>query len=272
MAKTDAENQKVYRERKKRNDSQYLAKERARVKGYRIPIDQMQTKKKKAVRERNKLYSKAYRDRKKTQKQAQGASVVEVTDVVVDAETDQVGTVSSSTDASRQSRSRPGSFLVKMTFPNKQRKPKRSCALKRANTKVKELTEQLSSYKKKQQKWKKRYQRMKAKYGTSKQTNRNNTENSSDRTTDSLQQQSEATPSTKTRNDLRENGVSPSQLPATVVRQLTMANVLFGEIKESVAANKKQSKMNVMTSLVGGKVLKKYRCVSGLNKATGLSR
>ncbi|XP_048256959.1 uncharacterized protein LOC125382708 [Haliotis rufescens] len=51
-----------------------------------------------------------------------------------------------------------------------------------------------------------------------------------------------------------------------------MADVLFGEIKESVAANKKQSKMNVMTSLVGGKVLKKYRCVSGLNKATGLSR
>ncbi|XP_048245740.1 uncharacterized protein LOC124116006 [Haliotis rufescens] len=187
-------------------------------------------------------------------------------------ETDQVDTVSSSTDASRQSRSRPGPFLVKMTFPNKQRKPKRSCALKRANTKVKELTDQLSSYKKKQQKWKKRYQRMKAKYGTSKQTSRNNTENSSDQTTGSLQQQSEATPSTKTRHDLRENGVSPSHLPATVVRQLTMANVLFGEIKESVAANKKQSKMNVMTSLVGGKVLKKYRCVSGLNKATGLSR
>ena len=52
MGKTRAEYQKDYMERKKNTDSEFLAREKNRVKSYRIPIDQLPTKKPKTKNRR----------------------------------------------------------------------------------------------------------------------------------------------------------------------------------------------------------------------------
>jgi hypothetical protein len=60
MGKTRAEYQKDYWECKKKADSEFLAREKNRVKSYRIPIDQLPPKKQKKVRKQNRRYSRIY--------------------------------------------------------------------------------------------------------------------------------------------------------------------------------------------------------------------
>ena len=59
MGKTRAEYQKDYWDRKKKADSEFLPREKNRVKSYRIPIDQLPPKK------QNRRYSRIYRAKKK---------------------------------------------------------------------------------------------------------------------------------------------------------------------------------------------------------------
>ena len=64
MAKTRAEIQKAYRERKKANDATFLQKERQRQEKYRVPASQLSKKKLKKRHEKNKVYCMTYRLKK----------------------------------------------------------------------------------------------------------------------------------------------------------------------------------------------------------------
>ena len=67
VAKSNAQRQREYRERKKKNDPHYLERERARVKRDRVPIAEESPARQKTIRERNRVNSTKYREKKKAE-------------------------------------------------------------------------------------------------------------------------------------------------------------------------------------------------------------
>ena len=65
MAKSRAEYQKEYRERKKKNDASYQEKERLRAKQNRVPIKRMNKREQETLRHKNRVYSQRSRNKKK---------------------------------------------------------------------------------------------------------------------------------------------------------------------------------------------------------------
>ena len=63
MGKTRAEYQKEYRERKKKNDKEFLKKERQRTKHYKLPIGALSKGKQSELREKNRLWKRSSRDK-----------------------------------------------------------------------------------------------------------------------------------------------------------------------------------------------------------------
>lgn len=173
MGKTRAEYQKDYRESKKKADSEFLTREKNRVKSYRIPIDQLPPKKKKTVRKHNRQYSRIYRAKKKQEvnENKEKAYSVEieiayqsamVSSTTMPVQDDAIA--STSHDDNQQGLPsrlrRNGPLLVKMIFPNRKRKTKRSKVLKQANERIKELSKKVTHLTERQAVWKKRYQRV----------------------------------------------------------------------------------------------------------------
>ena len=124
MAKMPAQHQKEYRERRKQRDESFLEKERTRVKGYRKPIHSLNQKDQAFVRERNRMYSNNYRERKRAEKQKK----VRKTSII-----EEQSSVVSSTSGETAAKSKRGqtTLLVKLAFPEKRRKKQKADALRR---------------------------------------------------------------------------------------------------------------------------------------------
>lgn len=73
--KSRAQIQKLYRDRKKASDPQFLERERERQKKYRVPIAQLSAVKQATVRAQNRQYRKTYVNKIKTQQQQEQATV-----------------------------------------------------------------------------------------------------------------------------------------------------------------------------------------------------
>ena len=69
-----------------------------------------------------------------------------------------------------------------------------------------------------------------------------------------------------------EAGLTPDQR-TKVRKQLLMGNALLSEINQTkVAAGKSKQKKRILSNIVSGNILKKYRGLKWLSEKTGLNR
>ena len=85
----------------------------------------------------------------------------------------------------------------------------------------------------------------------------------------SEEQEMPSTPRSKTKAQLEAANIGREQAKK-IKKQVLLGNVLLDEVVDAKNANRKKS--NVLHKIIAGKVLKKYRCLSAVNKRTGLSR
>ncbi|KAK6186926.1 hypothetical protein SNE40_006182 [Patella caerulea] len=267
MGKTPAEYQREYRERKKRKDPAYLEGERKRQERYRKGINDLNIKDQKKRRDMSKLYSFTYREREKQKKATNTPKKPPEIEIVECRKTsnEQSPTISSSNDAfdfgsspsNRRSSTSPNQLFVKLQFPNK--KPTvRTNTLKKANNKIYQLREEIKKLKKAKRKYEKRCERMTKKNPQTVQS--------------TIITQEEMTPKSKTKHELRQAGISPKRMKPSIVKKLIMSNAIINEVKETKRLNTEESKRRILYGVVSGKIIKKYRCMSIVEKEMTLSR
>ena len=265
MAKSRAEIQRQYRERKKQLNSTFLENERKRQKQYRIPAAIMKPKERKKKNEAEKRYCAKYRARRKERKRQlqcemiKSSGQVQVKSCDVTSSTDHENV--SKTPSTRSSSSvSSGELLVRFDFERKRSssKKKRRTSLSAARLEVKALKQDNERLQKQTWKYKKRYQRMiEHKYASS-----------SDKVDERVQN---LTPKSKAHHDIREAGLTPRSVPKSIVRKLVMSNAVCAEIQEVVQKNPQQSKRRIIKTVFSGRIVKKYRCLSLLRKKTGVT-
>ena len=235
MAKTNAERQREYRERKKANEGQkYLAKERARQqKNYKKVKDLS----KKELRERREAVKLRVQKHRCTTKKLLEAS-----------KCDTSLTINSSTASSPEP-----AFLVAMNFPKRgesSRKRKRrsdDCFYK----KIRKLQNEKQALQKSNATLRQRVHRMKKKQGCQ------------------LSGQ-EMTPNKSVSLLLRSNGLSPSKTSKQLKKSLLFSEVVSKEIKASVLERK--NKRESIRRILSGKILRKYKLIKYAAAKTGSDR
>ena len=248
MAKSKAEIQKAYRERKKLAEGErYLEKERQRRRRYYVPRSQMNETQLKEVRRRNNEdVKKNYRKKKQEAQEAREAQAAQNAH-----HADNEDDLSSGHDTA-------SSLIVKMDFTqkrsNKGARKRISRELNRAKYNVKKLTAQNANLTRKYKTILRRYQRqLKSKL----EKTRN----------------SPSTPRSLTEKVMRSARLSTDQA-SKVRKQLLLGNVLIHEIKESSKSisTKRSGEKNILSRVIGGKILKKYSCGRLFRANTGINR
>lgn len=149
----------------------------------------------------------------------------------------------------------PNYILGRLSSSSRKQNPRRSKALRKAYFKIRLLERKVQKSNKNSKKYQKRYERLLKKKSDSKETN---------------SPEITMTPRTKTRSELRSEGVSPRQLPRSVVKKLELSHAITSEIKDCVKTNS-TVKRSLITKVLAGRLVKKYRCKTALKKSTGLS-
>ena len=248
MAKSRAQIQKEYRERKKAEGSTYLTQERRRQKRYRKKVTQMTPRELQRKREMNKLHCFTYRNKRKQTEQTNSVDTEPIP----------------GTSATFSPHEEPMQMTVRLPFPTgKTRKARRSKALRKANSRIQFLESKIKSHQKAEQKYKKRFERLKNK------TEKQHKAESSVKALTPMSGET-LTSRTKTKHELRAAGVSPRRMPKSVVRKLELANVIGEEIKETVRRNPRTKQQNLVKRILAGKIVKRYRCKAVLRSVTGL--
>lgn len=271
MAKTRAEIQKAYRERKKLNDPNFLVREQMRQSKARIPTSALPKRKQQIKRDKNKRYCKKYYVKKKA---TRTGGTVEL-DTQVDEVSSSADVVTPSTAAiptastsiilntpisNRRTRLHSDhNYFMRLDFDGNVRaarkletKRRRSKCLVKANNKIVHLKKCLQRANRRKKMWQKRAERSKFKSNPVSKLN--------------------LTPKSKTKLELREAGVSPSKLPLKIVKKLTLANVVFEEVKHATVENQQQRHSAIIHKVVSGKIIKKYRLQTSLMKTCNLTR
>ena len=154
-------------------------------------------------------------------------------------------------------------LLVKLKFNDKKPKSKkRSNALTRAYSKIYSLETKVKCLEKSTNRWKKRCQRQvktPSAPGTS-QISVNVIQDEPPKTSKST-----LTPSSRAKKELRNAGMSPRKMPRSIVKKLTMANAMTDEVK-TTNQNQKSRERKVATRVIGGDLIKKYKCISLLRE------
>ena len=152
---------------------------------------------------------------------------------------------------------RPETMVVKLPFSRKAAGKRRvSKALGKRIKEVNKLRETLKRLKTKHKSAMRKIQRLKAR------SSQSSSQGSSQDTEEEAN-----TPRSKTRAELRNINKEDAN---RIRKQLLLSNVLMAEVKEAKKANKKKS--TILHQTLSGKIVKKYRCLSSLNRKTGLSR
>jgi hypothetical protein len=250
MAKSRAEIQRNYREKKKKNDPNYQGKEQRRAKTYRIPASALSNRKLQQRREKNKEYCKKYRKSKKKLNK----SVLPPICILEDSTPS-----SSSKSLLRSSGSSP--IIVKFDFQQRKNVSKRrSTALRNARNENTRIEEELRKKSTLAAKWKKKFLRLKTK------------ESEEARKKPEAENRNIMTPNSKTNLEIRSAGISPKQLPNPIVKQLQFKNCLLEEIKDARKENKTQTDCRFIDRIISGSTIKKYKCSSMLSKALSINR
>lgn len=254
MAKSRAQTQKEYRERKKAEGSGFLEKERKRQKKYRKTVSQMTSRELKRKRELNLIHCDTYRRKRKEITKAAQRIENGVESTFNDDNEPMPGTSAAFSPA--QSPEIRELMTVQLPFQvRKKRKMIRSKALRKANLRIHSLEDEIKKRTSSEKKYQKRYERLKKKV---EKENHSNTI-----------QAANLTPKSKTHLELRSAGVSPRTLPKPVVRKLELANIIGEEIKDTLRKNPSKAKQNLIKNIVSGKIVKRYRCKSALQRFTG---
>ena len=70
---------------------------------------------------------------------------------------------------------------------------------------------------------------------------------------------------------MMEAGLNPEQR-TKIRKQLLMGNALISEINQTKVAGKSKQKKRILSNIVSGNILKKYRGLRWLSEKTGLNR
>lgn len=237
MGKSKAEIQRAYRERKKlREGEDYFRKERARVKGYYVPIAEQSKKKANDRRKKVREAVRKHRENKKLKLNIESLQDPEVTSTTV-----------TSTN----------SMIVKLPGIDQRNRTRRriSRATAKCRRTIEKLNEENRNLNRRVKTISKRYQRLLTKTKNAK------TEESVNLATG----KQVLTPRKRTSTEIREEGLTPRKMPKNIQRRLLLANVLTDELKGAWKENGIKGKQ-LISRIVSGKLLKKYRmrkCVGG---------
>lgn len=239
MALTRAEIQRNYRQRKKEKEGEkYLEKERQRQRRNYIPVALLSSS---AQKKRNRKINERVRKHRKNKKERQEIPLQE--DDAVENLPESSGYESMSASVSNERE------LLQVRLPilsARRNGPKKrlSKALSKAHREIKKLKSENDNLQRKVKTIQRRVQRMKNK-------------------------QAPATPRSKTDKMMKEHGLDGRA--RNVRKQLLMSNVIIDEVNKKMK-DKKAGKKKIVYGQVVGNLLKKYRCISKLSKATGLHR
>jgi len=82
-------------------------------------------------------------------------------------------------------------------------------------------------------------------------------------------------PRSKCNSDLRKSVMSPRKVPRQIRKQLVLAHAVSAEVKKAVqSGDSKQSntRRGLTSSIVSGRIIKRYHCLRTLSKMTGIGR
>ena len=261
MTLTNAERQKRWRERQKeKNKEQYYEKERRRDRARYVPHGEMSSEKLTMQRKKNLDRFRRYYIKQKAKKNDNAAK-----------------DPNPSTSCNISTRSRKEKKLtVKLPLPVKcgTKFKKYQRALRASTRKIEFMTEKLRKLEKLKRTLQKRNERV------SRRVSRLPLESGGFADVSSCSLSSEPpdyeaiqmTPQSKTKFLLRKAGVTFNQ-KNKVHRELLLGNVVIASVKGKLAQKKKiNSSAAMMSAEMSAEILKKYRCMYRLSKATGLSR
>ena len=248
MAKTHAQRQKEYREKKKAElGREWLNAEKRRTKKYYVPIELLPTEKAENRRNRVKKNVRQFRsklrDKKKECKtQKQNSDVNPAASSNVNSSSNDMQFPSTSSH-DLQTPAAPQKMIVKLPgVASRTRVSRQVASQKRVIRSLKDVNESL---KKKNASLRKANSRLKQK------------------SVKSLAY----SPRSKAEKSMRDSGISPRKHP-DVAHQLLFKNVLEEEIKESVSQN--PGKTGVIKKVVAGEIIRKYGLVKHLGNSLKL--
>lgn len=246
MAKSKAQRMREYRQKKKEQlGDSWLKAERERVRGYFVPIADLDDEARERKRERNKIRQARFRNKRRVDK-ANEASVANVNNMSNDIQQPSTSenVVSSSSDSV---------LTVKMPFVVREKvsirgRKRSSRALAKSYRTIETLQDRNEELKRKLKSAQKRLQRYE---------NRVSSAN---------------TPKSKSDNLLKRSGINPKDVPE-VRKKLILGECLSEEIKTAKNDQEGNSaKAQIVHRVASGKVIKKYRMKSTLEKVTNLNR
>ncbi|XP_060564869.1 uncharacterized protein LOC132724071 [Ruditapes philippinarum] len=264
MGKSRAEIQRAYRERKKASEGEkYFEKERKRTRSYYVPTVKRSKKDLATRREKVRKNVQKYRQRMKeleTQEQInQSACMQEDDKLIVD---DENG-VSWSTPNPK--------IVVKLPFfdPRQRTRRRISRVVSKQNREIEKLKFQNESLQKRYKTVSKRYQRLKKK--TDDQPTPSSCNSSVNENEMMPISPRQSTPRKRVAEELREAGVTPRKVPRKVRKMLLLGSALAEEVSGARKDNGKKGR-KVIANILSGKIIKKYKLKSLLNKNTGINR
>lgn len=272
MAKTRAEIQKAYRERKKQQGTNYLENERKRAAGNRVPAGELSKKKLKIRRAKNKIYCAKYRQSLKpkpndnTAENVVSDNIIVQTDVIPSTSKVQDCEISSTNEPTPSTSTRASGDKIHIKFDFGQKSmpvKKRSRAIRKAKYQASKLSLKLQNQVRMTKRWQKKFERLQKKHKSSIVQVESTP---APGTPDHL------TPRSKTKFDLRSAGVSPRRLPKAVVKRLEMGNSLLRELKTSRDGNHKEYDKRYVEKILCGNITRKYRCGRCFSKEVSLNR
>ncbi|KAH3696305.1 hypothetical protein DPMN_083770 [Dreissena polymorpha] len=174
---------------------------------------------------------------------------------------EQSGIISSSSNITTESfKQQP--LVIKMNFEKQRRNPvKISKALRAAAYNIKGLKLELQKVTRENERLRKKNYRLLKKPTTP--ITKTNINESPDKNKTPC-----GTPRSKTKVELKKAGISPAKVPKKIKKKLEMANAMIEDIREATRLNKGQKSHSVLANIVSGKIIKKYKCIGTLSKAT----
>ena len=227
-----------------------MERERQRVKGYYTPMDQLPEREKIKKREKNRQHAKTFYIKHKKRKSNDGENS---TNNVVQANGSNVESNDEENDIVSSTVREEDLLKIKMPFHSlsktKARKgpaKRQSRALKWSYQRIETLEDQNETLRKKLKTAQKRIQRFQA-----------------------AKQKQALTPKSKTDVMLKRAGLKPTEVP-NIRKQLMYAEIVTEEVKITLMNN--PTEIPGFQKVVSGKVIKKYRMRSYLEKMTSLHR
>lgn len=253
MAKTKAERMKAYRAKKKEQmGEKWLRQERERVRGYYVPTDELNEKKKSQRRLKNRMAGiRHYHKHKKSKETGADSTVGAEASTSKELQSDSVS--SSGVDSSTEIRSTsPGVATLPVKFPFQSMRDFRSKggskrvsrALKRSKERIETLEDKNEDLQRKLKTVQRRLQRYEAR-------------------------KIPTTPRSKSDKVLKNAGINPNSVPE-VRKRLIYVECINEEVKKAVETNTSMSR-NILKT-VSGNIIKKYRMKNFMQKMTSLNR